>query len=116
MQKTAYTFNGEHGVVDQIVKLVKEGKDIDIHSSCRIGTGCYVIEYSDTKEKPKEKEVLVSEVLDVKSPEWDKAKAMSPDKDKLEKYAEEFNISLDKRKGFTSMLKSFQGKWNSTNK
>ena len=69
------------------------------------------LEAEDTGEDQSEGEVT-EDKLEKNPPDWEKAKELSPDKNALFEYAQEFDIKLDKRKGFTTMLKQFQGKWN----
>lgn len=125
-QKTLSILNGKGGFLEEVVRLTKEGCEVDVNASCRVGTAAYVLVYDDGKSEQKVQEEYKQELQEKKAkkeaqaekqafkdlgePDFDKAKSFE-EKDELIEYASKWDIELDKRKAFDSMVKSFRGKY-----
>lgn len=46
-----YGINGEQGLIGRVVSLIKEGKEVCVHSSYHIGNGNYVVAYFNEPEE-----------------------------------------------------------------
>jgi len=103
MNKVVYNIQGEHGLVDTIVQLVKEGYDICYHATHKIGLNTYLIEYSGEVEKSidKRKEDEANEV------DWNKVDDFTR-KVEIAEYAKEFGFDISTEQNMKLMIEEFK--------
>lgn len=112
LSKTAYGISREHGLVDQVVKLTKRGCEVDIHRTCAVGLGSFLIYYKEPEtEVVDDGEGLAPEkeqgLREAKTPDWSLVDSFKSKK-QIQEYAEQFGVTLEEGK-MKDMISTFKG-------
>jgi len=115
IKRTDGVFHRCGGFIDFCIEFNKNIKDIiKVNESFQSGKLFYVFlkevdeDMEDTLDEKKDEFAQPDEDNDkIVTPDWDKAASLKT-KDKLEEYAREFDIELDKRNKLSVMLEDFK--------
>lgn len=125
---SVYGLTGDLGLIAKVVELSIQGFIVCPHASHAAGLGEYLIAYKDKPEEktPEVVEILetveIKEVIEEAAPDFEHAKSFlqgfekeSDAKQALINYACNFEgieeEAFDKRKSYSKLLATFQGKW-----
>jgi len=103
MNKVVYNIQGQHGLVDTIVQLVKEGYDICYDSTHKIGLNTYLIDYSGKLEN------AIDKINDdaAKEIDWNKVDDFTRKVD-IAEYAKEFGFDISTEQNMKLMIEEFK--------